>query len=248
MIYKKQALKPVFYIMQCKSCQSIVDPKWKYAIDSNICPSCGGEIMSVELKTCLAGLNAIHSQYYETYEIEIKDWITSNLKLHVLTTEELESYAKKAKPKRDSSDSSDQPSESFNKFMDKQHAGVMTKQSKLKEIADKFKKGESEESLLLAPTGDAIPKGFTDAKSLNKLFNNQYGGEDNGEDNGEDYEDEDEDYGNEIHPLAYALAKRASTKTLPDDAAVKIFHAREKQKRKQAKNALNGSGGGFRRA
>lgn len=245
MIYKKQALKPVFFIMQCKSCQSIVDPKWKYAIDSNICPSCGGEIMSVELKTCLGGLNAIHAQYYETYESEIKDWITSNLKLHVLTTEELESYAKKAKPKRDSSDSSDQPSEAFNKFMDKQHAGVMTKQSKLKEIADKFKKGESEESLLLAPTGDAIPKGFTDAKSLNKLFNNQSVDEDDGE----DYEDDDEDLGNDIHPLAYALQKKASAKTLPDDAAVKIFHAREKQKRKQAKNALNGSGsGGFRRA
>ena len=63
--------------MKCISCQSEINPKWSHAIDINICPFCGSNIMEGELKDLLKSLSdtLIALQKYPT---ELNDWLQSN--------------------------------------------------------------------------------------------------------------------------------------------------------------------------
>jgi hypothetical protein len=44
--------------MKCVTCQTEINPKWKHAIDINVCPFCGKNIMEEHLKNCLVSLAA----------------------------------------------------------------------------------------------------------------------------------------------------------------------------------------------
>ncbi len=63
--------------MQCISCEVQIDPKWKHAINNNLCPFCGDPIMDELLKNLLAVLLDTMEKL-ESYPNEVNDWLLSN--------------------------------------------------------------------------------------------------------------------------------------------------------------------------
>lgn len=67
--------------MRCKSCQGEVPPKFAYAIQMNVCPLCGGQIMDEELQCALQALK-VAMDATDAYKIELFDWLRSNYNLY----------------------------------------------------------------------------------------------------------------------------------------------------------------------
>lgn len=64
--------------MKCMSCEREIDPKWKHAIDTNLCPFCGLHIMEEKLKNLFSNLCAIMDDLSEKYQDQLNDWMISN--------------------------------------------------------------------------------------------------------------------------------------------------------------------------
>ena len=64
--------------MQCMSCNSEIDPKWKFAIDNNSCPFCGQVILPEDLKELLSSLRSNIDSLMESYSNQLDDWMLSN--------------------------------------------------------------------------------------------------------------------------------------------------------------------------
>lgn len=63
--------------MKCISCEVEINPKWKHAIDINVCPFCGNGIMEEHLKNLLGSLSDIMVRLQE-YPEQLNDWMLSN--------------------------------------------------------------------------------------------------------------------------------------------------------------------------
>jgi len=63
--------------MKCISCETEINPKWKHAIDINVCPFCGQQIMEEHLKNLLTTL-ADTMQKLQAYPEQLSDWLLSN--------------------------------------------------------------------------------------------------------------------------------------------------------------------------
>jgi DNA-directed RNA polymerase subunit RPC12/RpoP len=63
--------------MQCMSCQSEIDPRWKHALEINVCPNCGSNIMAEHLKKLLSTLSAT-MQELQQYSDQLNDWMLCN--------------------------------------------------------------------------------------------------------------------------------------------------------------------------
>lgn len=63
--------------MKCISCEAEINPKFKHAIERNICPFCGGSIMEELLKTLLVSLGET-MQKMQRYPDQLDDWLFSN--------------------------------------------------------------------------------------------------------------------------------------------------------------------------
>jgi len=65
--------------MQCMSCESEINPKWKHAISENICPFCGENIMAAQLKELLCLIsNKIEHVQEIGFSSQFDDWLLSN--------------------------------------------------------------------------------------------------------------------------------------------------------------------------
>lgn len=63
--------------MKCISCETNIDPKWKHAIDMNVCPFCGQAIVEEHLKNLLSTLRTT-MEALQAYPAEVEDWLLSN--------------------------------------------------------------------------------------------------------------------------------------------------------------------------
>lgn len=63
--------------MKCVSCETEINPKWRHAIDINVCPFCGKHIMEEHLKNCVAALAAAMDAMAK-YPEQLDDWMLSN--------------------------------------------------------------------------------------------------------------------------------------------------------------------------
>lgn len=63
--------------MKCISCEIEINPKWKHAIDRNICPFCGQSIMEELLKGLLSTLQDTMEKL-QGYSDQVNDWLLSN--------------------------------------------------------------------------------------------------------------------------------------------------------------------------
>lgn len=63
--------------MKCISCETEINPKWTHAIDMNVCPFCGKNILEEHLKNLLADLaKTMHA--LQQYQAQLNDWLLSN--------------------------------------------------------------------------------------------------------------------------------------------------------------------------
>jgi Zn-finger nucleic acid-binding protein len=63
--------------MKCISCETEINPKWRHAIDINVCPFCGQHILEEQLKNLLADL-AKTMTALQVYPEQLNDWLLSN--------------------------------------------------------------------------------------------------------------------------------------------------------------------------
>lgn len=59
------------------SCESEINPKWKHAIDSNVCPFCGQNVMEEQLKKLFFELRLTMDNLL-VYSDQLNDWLLSN--------------------------------------------------------------------------------------------------------------------------------------------------------------------------
>ena len=63
--------------MKCISCEIEINPKWKHAVEINVCPFCGQHILEEHLKNLLTSL-ADTMEKLQTYPDQVNDWLLSN--------------------------------------------------------------------------------------------------------------------------------------------------------------------------
>ena len=67
--------------MKCNSCSNIIDSRLSFAITQNICPYCGQQIMSDELKELLNNVKPLITSLEEKYEDVWLSWIKENFNM-----------------------------------------------------------------------------------------------------------------------------------------------------------------------
>jgi hypothetical protein len=60
------------------SCKTEINPKWKHAIDSNVCPFCGEVIMDLILRDLLSNLRKNIDNFPPEFLPHLDDWLFSN--------------------------------------------------------------------------------------------------------------------------------------------------------------------------
>lgn len=63
--------------MKCTSCESEINPKWKHAVDTNLCPFCGQLIMDAELKALLSTLSLTLDKL-SAHPDHLEDWLRTH--------------------------------------------------------------------------------------------------------------------------------------------------------------------------
>ena len=63
--------------MKCMSCESEINTKWTHAIDNNLCPFCGQNIMDKRLKELFCALRITMDELSQ-YSEQMNDWLLSN--------------------------------------------------------------------------------------------------------------------------------------------------------------------------
>jgi hypothetical protein len=80
--------------MKCVSCETEINPKWTHAIEINVCPFCGKQIMEEHLKNCLANL-AVAMGDMQKYQEQLDDWLLSNHNYIKTDSPDLKAYLPK---------------------------------------------------------------------------------------------------------------------------------------------------------
>jgi len=80
--------------MKCVSCETEINPKWKHAIDINVCPFCGKHIMEEHLKNCVTALAAA-MEAMDKYPEQLDDWLLSNHNYIKTDSPDLKNYLPK---------------------------------------------------------------------------------------------------------------------------------------------------------
>lgn len=128
--------------MKCMSCEAEINPKWKHAIDSNICPFCGQNVMEEKLKELFAQLRLIMDDLQE-YSEQLYDWMLSNYNFIKTDSPLLINYVSKDQLKSDSIKSKTHPEENENtKFTVK----IQTEQGEQEVVAEKIQSEEKTNS------------------------------------------------------------------------------------------------------
>ncbi len=138
--------------MKCISCSADIPPAWVNAINTNICPGCGGEIMSSQTKELLSELREAMLKMPNDAE-GLAGWLLSNYNLEKIGSAEPTNFHRKkqSKPKKQQdqdydNDEADDELQTGEKIVSDEHvskffkgAGVKNN-SHLSELAARVKK------------------------------------------------------------------------------------------------------------
>lgn len=101
--------------MKCISCEIEINPKWKHAVEINVCPFCGQNILEEHLKNLLTSLGETMEQL-RTYPNEVGDWLLSNYSYIKTDSPDLLNYVPKDVLKEMKRDIDDQDFQDRKKF------------------------------------------------------------------------------------------------------------------------------------
>ena len=137
--------------MKCLSCQVDIDPKWKHAIDNNVCPFCGDHIMPEDLKNNIISLREVISSFKEKYAEQLDDLLFSNynyvkvdsVKFKQLIPEPKVVYKSKVNDKVDNSSeevvSTQDPEVTSKFFKNAEVSKAVSRTNELKKLATEIK-------------------------------------------------------------------------------------------------------------
>jgi Zn-finger nucleic acid-binding protein len=80
--------------MQCISCKVEINPQWSHAIDINVCPFCGKEIMDRHLKNLFTVLRETMTSLQD-YPSQLNDWMLANHSYIKTTSEDIVNFIPK---------------------------------------------------------------------------------------------------------------------------------------------------------
>lgn len=179
--------------MKCNSCGSEIDPKWKHAIENNLCPFCGKLILEERLKDLLSNAREILDELNENYKEEFIEWTKKNYNLvyyedvkQVQKAEKIKTieanmkgpsindFLKRAEVKQTEKSEDDMPRGGSSGGM-----GAVTRQDKLKSLAKKVASASSEENIdvsqIISSEEELIPAGYSDLEKAKELISQTYG-------------------------------------------------------------------------
>ena len=202
--------------MKCISCESEINPKFKHAIEQNVCPFCGSSIMEELLKTLLVALGDT-MQKMQSYPGQLDDWLLSNYNYIKTDSPNLIQYVPKeaVKEMKKELDNED--------FIDR----------KKKVIKVKVENGKEEEVVTQKAMSDARTAGFFERAEIIKRGANRdddTGSDDGDTDPGEIY---DEDEGIQLNPVKSSKNPRTFK-----SAADKTRHLKELKKKIEDEGSL----------
>lgn len=128
--------------MKCISCTAEIPANWSYALNNNICPSCGGAIMDENSKLLLDELREAMTKMNNDPE-GLAGWLLSNYRLTKIGTAEPTDFYKKNTGKKSNLKLNENPVAKFlkNAGVDKQIA----KQKQLANLAQQITEIETED-------------------------------------------------------------------------------------------------------
>lgn len=241
--------------MQCTSCQSEIDTKWKHAIDTNLCPFCGKMIMEEELKNLLNSLTETMEKL-SAYPQYLEDWLSSNF--NFVPAAKLQFLEKKLKDFNKLNSRTAVSNELDNDEVPKESSGVILQNQA--ETSEFFKKAEvskvAARTQSLKEMVSQIKKSGTGSPALTEDLINNADPEAAAELRAAlDFPEVSSSIGvsedfDEIHPSALALANSVNNKN-PNYNTKDLLKLQEMQERTSgARNKMLGGGvkGGFSRS
>lgn len=234
--------------MKCTSCSAEINPKWKHAVDTNLCPFCGQAIMDTELKGLLSTLSTT-LESLASYPEYLEDWLRTHGYVHedkivqappiIMAPTQLKADGRPL----DKDTVSIQNQEITDKFFKNAEATkIVNRTQQLKEMAAQIKK-QGTQSLTANPLGGVInpedlntadPEVVADLQELigssQEIASSLPPGGDDGED--------------DIHPIALAMSQMGAGKSGQSNAK-DLFKLQQLQSKSQtARNRmLSGSSG-----
>lgn len=156
--------------MKCITCTAEIPANWSYALNNNLCPSCGGPIMDEDSKSLLHELRDAMAKMPNDPE-GLAGWLLSNYRLTKIGTAEPMDFYKKNSNKNSSFRTNENPVEKLLK-----RAGVdkqVAKQKKLAALAQHINETELSDDqygdLEVTDNDEDLSTDNEDFKPLNKV-------------------------------------------------------------------------------
>lgn len=222
--------------MKCINCQVDIDPKWKHAVQNNICPSCGENIMPEDLKEKIISLKSLIDSFKETYPEQLDDLLLSNY-LYVRTDSD---RIKDFYPKQ--STSVNDPGIINSAVQSVQDQEVTSRFFKNAEVTKSVARAEELKKLVSEIKSNKNTKpAIMDSETLAAEISSYEDGEDDVAH--EEYENDDEP----IPAAALALSRQPRTTNNADYSAKDIMalqkiHQRSAEARSAVRNGTGGKG------
>ena len=218
--------------MNCLSFKANIDPKWKHAIDNNVCPFCGEPIMPEDLKEHISNLHATLTAFQENYPEQLDDWLLSNFNYVRTDGEKIKDFFPKQKVVyRKSQLDSDDGVEVDDDLVDVQDPEVTSKFFKNAGVSGTVKR-----------TGE-LKKMISQIKSDNPSIHNVPVNYDN--DGLEDTLEMDDSYSEQIPASVLAFANKRGSNDPSDYNAKDLIRMQNMHEkiREARQNVVNGTGG-----
>lgn len=193
--------------MKCISCESEINPKFKHAIERNVCPFCGGSILEELLKSLLVSLTET-MQKMQQYPNQLDDWLLSNYDYIKVDSPDLIKYVPKEQLKDLKKIADDED------FVER----------KKKVIKVKVENGKEVEAITEKIQSDARTAGFFERAQITKRGDGDDTGIDVGDSDSGDASDAEEDV--QLVPIKSTKKPRTYK-----SAAEKTRHLKELKKK-----------------
>jgi hypothetical protein len=232
--------------MECLSCKVEIDPKWKHALENNVCPFCGDNVMPEDLKNYIISLRSTLDSFKEKYSNQLDDLLFSNYKYVRTDSPRMKQFIPEPKViyksvsnqtsedevsetlEKDSTTVSIQDPETTSKFFKNAGASkTVSRTEELKNLVSQIKTNNPKLSALVKQSSaeDMSDEEFMESEEANSSISTSY---------------DDED----IPPAVLAFAGQ-SGKNNPGYNTKDMIRLQQLQQRtvQSRKNVVNGTGG-----
>lgn len=227
------------------SCNSPINPKWKFAIENNVCPCCGKQIMEEELKNLLSQLSNVINSLSEKFSNQIDAWMLDNFNYIKTTSPRIVDFLPKDYKRQADLPQQVIAAESSNENInnENQDGSVLVKKQSDEETSKFFRNAEVNGAITKA---SELKRLVSQIKNENPEMARHVAQQDDSDDFEKDVDDAwgiDED----IPASVLAFANQASSKQNNDGAFNQKDAARLQQlqrKTSAARNTILSGGGG----